>query len=95
MRGLNAPLIRWNMHWGCGVAPIYVKHEIVHNVMFVDGLRAKGAIFVEDVSEVAGRGRLIYSAHGVSPTVPRRGKSAQPTSNRCHLRPCHARALGI
>lgn len=52
--------------WG---APIYVKHEIVHNKYVVDGLRAKGAIFVEEVDEVPHGSRLIYSAHGVSPTV--------------------------
>lgn len=52
--------------WG---APIYVKHEIVHNKHVVDGLRAKGAVFVEEVSEVPEGSRLIYSAHGVSPAV--------------------------
>jgi len=52
--------------WG---APIYVKHEIVHNKHVVDGLKAKGAIFIEEVSEVPVGARLIYSAHGVSPSV--------------------------
>lgn len=52
--------------WG---APIYVKHEIVHNKHVVDGLRAKGAIFIEDVNDVPVGSRLIYSAHGVSPAV--------------------------
>ncbi len=52
--------------WG---APIYVKHEIVHNRHVVDGLRAKGAIFVEDLDEVPEGSRIIYSAHGVSPVV--------------------------
>lgn len=52
--------------WG---APIYVKHEIVHNRYVVDGLRAKGAVFIEDVDEVPVGSRLIYSAHGVSPAV--------------------------
>lgn len=52
--------------WG---APIYVKHEIVHNKHVVDGLRDKGAIFIEDVNEVPEGERIIYSAHGVSPAV--------------------------
>src|SRR3984957_2662375 len=52
--------------WG---APIYVKHEIVHNKYVVDGLRAKGAIFIEDINDVPEGARLIYSAHGVSPAV--------------------------
>lgn len=52
--------------WG---APIYVKHEIVHNRYVVDGLRAKGAIFIEDLKDVPAGSRLIYSAHGVSPAV--------------------------
>jgi 4-hydroxy-3-methylbut-2-en-1-yl diphosphate reductase len=52
--------------WG---APIYVKHEIVHNKHVVDSLKAKGAIFVEDVRDVPEGARLIYSAHGVSPAV--------------------------
>ncbi|MBA3816819.1 MAG: 4-hydroxy-3-methylbut-2-enyl diphosphate reductase [Parachlamydiaceae bacterium] len=52
--------------WG---APIYVKHEIVHNKYVVDGLREKGAIFIEDVNDVPVGSRLIYSAHGVSPAV--------------------------
>lgn len=52
--------------WG---APIYVKHEIVHNKHVVEGLKMKGAIFIEDVNDVPEGARLIYSAHGVSPAV--------------------------
>ena len=52
--------------WG---APIYVKHEIVHNKHVVNRLRDKGAIFIEDLNEVPEGERLIYSAHGVSPAV--------------------------
>lgn len=52
--------------WG---APIYVKHEIVHNRHVVDGLKAKGAVFIEEVADVPVGARLIYSAHGVSPAV--------------------------
>ncbi|MCP5491959.1 MAG: 4-hydroxy-3-methylbut-2-enyl diphosphate reductase [Chlamydiales bacterium] len=57
--------------WG---APIYVKHEIVHNRHVVDGLKAKGAIFIEDLDEVPEGARIIYSAHGVSPTVREHAK---------------------
>lgn len=52
--------------WG---APIYVKHEIVHNRYVVEDLQRKGAIFIEDLSQVPVGSRLIYSAHGVSPSV--------------------------
>ncbi len=52
-------------------APVYVRHEIVHNRYVVDGLRKKGAIFVEDLSEVPdGNAPVIFSAHGVPRSVP-------------------------
>ena len=50
-------------------APVYVRHEIVHNRHVVEGLRAKGAIFIEDPAEVPEGSLLVYSAHGVSPAV--------------------------
>ena len=50
-------------------APIYVRHEIVHNKFVVDDLRAKGAIFVEELSEVPAGNTVIFSAHGVSLAV--------------------------
>ncbi len=50
-------------------APIYVKHEIVHNRHVVEDLAQKGAIFIEDLNEVPVGAKLIYSAHGVSPCV--------------------------
>jgi 4-hydroxy-3-methylbut-2-en-1-yl diphosphate reductase len=50
-------------------APIYVRHEVVHNKFVVDDLRRKGAIFVEEVSEVPAGSTLIFSAHGVSKAV--------------------------
>lgn len=50
-------------------SPIYVKHEIVHNKHVVEGLRKKGALFIEDLHEVPEGSRVIYSAHGVSPAV--------------------------
>ena len=50
-------------------APIYVRHEIVHNRYVVDELSAKGAIFVEDLAEVPPGSHLVFSAHGVSRAV--------------------------
>ncbi|MDT8371048.1 MAG: 4-hydroxy-3-methylbut-2-enyl diphosphate reductase [Gammaproteobacteria bacterium] len=55
-------------------APIYVRHEVVHNKFVVDGLRDKGAIFIEEVSEVPDNSTLIFSAHGVSQKVRHEGK---------------------
>src|SRR5579863_9817153 len=49
--------------------PIYVRKEIVHNSYVVEDLKAKGAVFVDEVDEVPDGQRLIYSAHGVSPNV--------------------------
>jgi 4-hydroxy-3-methylbut-2-enyl diphosphate reductase len=50
-------------------APIYVRHEIVHNAYVVADLRAKGAIFIEELSEVPPGNTLVFSAHGVSQAV--------------------------
>jgi 4-hydroxy-3-methylbut-2-en-1-yl diphosphate reductase len=50
-------------------APVYVRHEIVHNRYVVDGLRAKGAIFVDELDQVPAGGIVIFSAHGVSKEV--------------------------
>ncbi len=50
-------------------APIYVRHEVVHNRYVVDDLRAKGAIFIEDLDEVPDGATLIFSAHGVPQSV--------------------------
>ena len=52
-------------------APIYVRHEIVHNTYVVDDLVAKGAIFIEDLAEVPPGATLVFSAHGVSQAVRR------------------------
>jgi len=60
--------------WG---APIYVKHEIVHNRHVVQRLKDKGAIFIEEIEEVPRGARLIYSAHGVSPTVRDQAKARE------------------
>ena len=53
--------------WG---APVYVRHEIVHNRFVVDDLRAKGAVFVEELDEVPTDRPVIFSAHGVPKSVP-------------------------
>ncbi|WP_306112715.1 MULTISPECIES: 4-hydroxy-3-methylbut-2-enyl diphosphate reductase [unclassified Roseovarius] len=53
--------------WG---APVYVRHEIVHNKFVVDDLRAKGAVFVEELSECPTDRPVIFSAHGVPKSVP-------------------------
>ncbi len=59
-------------------APVYVRHEIVHNKFVVDGLRDKGAVFVEELSEIPDDGRpVIFSAHGVPKSVPADAKSRE------------------
>lgn len=50
-------------------APIYVRHEVVHNKFVCDDLRAKGAVFVEELDEVPSGSTVIFSAHGVSKAV--------------------------
>ncbi|MGQ0699520.1 MAG: 4-hydroxy-3-methylbut-2-enyl diphosphate reductase [Panacagrimonas sp.] len=50
-------------------APIYVRHEVVHNRFVVDDLRAKGAVFVEEIDEIPAGATCIFSAHGVSQAV--------------------------
>jgi 4-hydroxy-3-methylbut-2-en-1-yl diphosphate reductase len=50
--------------------PVYVRHEIVHNRFVVDSLRAKGAVFVEELDEVPDGAPVIFSAHGVPKSVP-------------------------
>ena len=52
-------------------APIYVRHEIVHNTYVVNDLKAKGAIFIEDLADVPPGATLVFSAHGVSQAVRR------------------------
>ena len=57
--------------WG---KPIYVKHHIVHNRHVVEDLEEKGAIFIEDLDEVPEGSRIIYSAHGIPPSVREHAK---------------------
>lgn len=60
-------------------APIYVRHEVVHNRYVVDSLRKRGAIFIEEISEVPDGTILIFSAHGVSQAVRNEAKSRDLT----------------
>ena len=55
-------------------APIYVRHEVVHNRLVVEQLKAKGAIFVEDIGEIPDGATVIYSAHGVPRAVRRQAE---------------------
>ncbi|TVQ29669.1 MAG: 4-hydroxy-3-methylbut-2-enyl diphosphate reductase [Geminicoccaceae bacterium] len=55
-------------------APVYVRHEIVHNKHVVDALRAKGAVFVEELDEVPDDALVVFSAHGVPKSVPAEAK---------------------
>jgi len=60
--------------WG---APVYVRHEIVHNRYVVDGLREKGAVFVEELDECPPDRPVIFSAHGVPKAVPQEAEARQ------------------
>ena len=60
--------------WG---APVYVRHEIVHNKFVVDGLRDKGAIFVEELDECPPDRPVIFSAHGVPKSVPQAAQARE------------------
>lgn len=60
-------------------APIYVRHEVVHNRTVVDGLKEKGAVFIEDLTDVPVGSYLIFSAHGVSKQVQHEAKERELT----------------
>ncbi|MCW2256327.1 4-hydroxy-3-methylbut-2-enyl diphosphate reductase [Providencia alcalifaciens] len=60
-------------------APIYVRHEVVHNRYVVDDLRQRGAIFIEEISEVPDGSILIFSAHGVSQAIRQEARSRELT----------------
>ncbi|WP_425074158.1 4-hydroxy-3-methylbut-2-enyl diphosphate reductase [Sagittula sp. S175] len=60
--------------WG---APVYVRHEIVHNKYVVDDLRAKGAVFVEELEECPDDRPVIFSAHGVPKSVPQAAQARE------------------
>lgn len=55
--------------------PVYVRHEVVHNRYVVEGLRERGAIFVEELSEVPDNSTIIFSAHGVSKAIQKEAKT--------------------
>ena len=58
-------------------APIYVRHEVVHNTFVVNDLKQKGAIFVEDLAEIPDDATVIFSAHGVSQAIQQEAKVRQ------------------
>ena len=61
-------------------APVYVRHEIVHNKYVVDDLKSKGAIFVEELEEIRDKSRpVIFSAHGVPKKIPEDAKEYNMT----------------
>ena len=83
-------------------APIYVRHEVVHNKFVVNDLRTKGAVFVEDLSEVPAGSTVIFSAHGVSQDVRREANARQlkvfdatcPLVTKVHVEVAKMRELG-
>lgn len=83
-------------------APIYVRHEVVHNKFVVDGLRARGAVFIEELDEVPPGSTLILSAHGVSRAVKEEAESRGlrvfdatcPLVTKVHLEVRRQRASG-
>ena len=84
-------------------APIYVRHEVVHNRYVVDSLKAKGAVFVDELAEVPSGGTVIFSAHGVSKPVrleaERRGlrvfDATCPLVTKVHVEVAKMRAKGL
>src|SRR3989338_11371489 len=57
--------------------PLYVYHDIVHNTSVVNDMRERGIIFVEDLNDVPEGGRIIFSAHGIHPTLIDQAKTRQ------------------
>ena len=84
-------------------APIYVRHEVVHNKFVVDELRAKGAVFVEELDEIPTGSTVIFSAHGVSKAIraeaDARGLTAYdatcPLVTKVHIEVAKMRAAGM
>lgn len=83
-------------------APIYVRHEVVHNKFVVDELKRKGAIFIEDLAEVPAGNTVIFSAHGVSQDVRTEAESRGlrvfdatcPLVTKVHIEVAKMRAAG-
>ena len=65
----TAPSRSSSARWPSSARPIYVRHEIVHNTYVVNDLKAKGAIFIEELDDVPPGATLVFSAHGVSQAV--------------------------
>ncbi|MEM8789094.1 MAG: 4-hydroxy-3-methylbut-2-enyl diphosphate reductase [Pseudomonadota bacterium] len=86
--------------WG---APVYVRHEIVHNRFVVDGLRAKGAVFVEHLEDCPNDRPVIFSAHGVPKSVPAAAAARQmvyvdatcPLVSKVHIEAARHHAGGL
>ncbi|MFY1027585.1 4-hydroxy-3-methylbut-2-enyl diphosphate reductase [Actinobacillus seminis] len=84
-------------------APIYVRHEVVHNRFVVNGLRERGAIFVEELDEVPDGAIVIFSAHGVSQAVRQEAKNRGlkvfdatcPLVTKVHMQVARASRKGI
>ncbi len=83
-------------------APIYVRHEVVHNKYVVDNLRAKGAVFVDELDQVPDGATVIFSAHGVSKAVQEEAARRElrvfdatcPLVTKVHLEVARQRAKG-
>ena len=83
-------------------APIYVRHEVVHNKFVVDSLKAKGAVFIEDLDDVPPGSILIFSAHGVPQSVRREAEARNltvfdatcPLVTKVHIEVSRMRAQG-
>jgi 4-hydroxy-3-methylbut-2-enyl diphosphate reductase len=86
--------------WG---APVYVRHEIVHNRFVVDGLRAKGAVFVEELDECPPDRPVVFSAHGVPKAVPAEAEARGmlyvdatcPLVSKVHIEAARHHAAGL
>ncbi|MDD5298452.1 MAG: 4-hydroxy-3-methylbut-2-enyl diphosphate reductase [Rhodocyclaceae bacterium] len=84
-------------------APIYVRHEVVHNRFVVDGLKAKGAVFVDDLDQVPAGATVIFSAHGVPLAVRQEAESRRlrvfdatcPLVTKVHVEVARMRAAGL
>jgi 4-hydroxy-3-methylbut-2-enyl diphosphate reductase len=85
-------------------APVYVRHEIVHNRFVVDSLKAKGAVFVEELGDIPETGQpVIFSAHGVAKAVPAAAKARNlfvldatcPLVSKVHIEAAHHHEQGL
>jgi len=83
-------------------APVYVRHEVVHNRFVVDGLRAKGAVFVDELAEVPDGATVVFSAHGVPLSVRQQAEARRlrvfdatcPLVTKVHVEVSRMRAQG-